>query len=136
MRKIITLLLACLAAICIALPVEAKVERRFASTPVTSEGETFHVDSIDFRADLTRVYGKLMGTPHTSGKIDVVELETGGKKMVADDIDGIDFGRYYQYEDEGVIELEVDFPAMKSFQGAVIIFSSPRTQQKTRITRR
>lgn len=132
MKKAFFLIFACLAA----FTVSAKVERNYSSKAIASEGETFHVDSVDYRTDLTRVYGQLMGQPHTSGRIDAVEIESGGRKFVADDIDGVDFKRYYQYEDEGVIPLEIDFPAMKPFEGAVMIFTSPHFQQTTRVSRR
>ncbi|MDE6080439.1 MAG: hypothetical protein K2G35_10300 [Duncaniella sp.] len=136
-KSLIYVLLTAALTVGFASTMEAKVERRWASTPVATDGgESFSVDSIDFRKDLTRVYGRLTGRPHTSGRIDTVEMENRGRKLVADDIDGVDFNRYYQYEDEGVILLEIDFPAMKPAEGAVLIFTGPQFTHTTRISRR
>lgn len=63
------------------------------------------IDSIDYRKNLTRVYGKLCGQPHTSMKIENI---TG-----AIDIDGIDFKRWFQFEETGIIPIEIDFKPMK-----------------------
>ncbi|MDE5839013.1 MAG: hypothetical protein K2H39_08160 [Paramuribaculum sp.] len=81
-------------------------------------------DSVDFRADLTRVYGKLTGTPHTSHRIDAVKLQTGG--LAATDIDGVDFKRWFQWEDDGAIPVEIDFPPMKERSSIVIEAITPR----------
>lgn len=52
----------------------------------------------------------LVGIPHTSQRIDGVDLIIGQKLVKAVDIDGIDFERYFQFEDSGVQTIEVDFP--------------------------
>ncbi|MDE6528109.1 MAG: hypothetical protein K2L78_03575 [Muribaculaceae bacterium] len=52
----------------------------------------------------------LVGIPHTSQRIDGVDLVIGQKLVKAVDIDGIDFERYFQFEDSGVQTIEVDFP--------------------------
>lgn len=57
----------------------------------------------------------LVGIPHTSQQIDGIDLVIGSKLVKATDIDGIEFERYFQFEDEGVQLIEVDFP----FQGTV-----------------
>ena len=57
----------------------------------------------------------LIGIPHTSQRIDSVDLRIDKKNYPANDIDGVDFKRYVQFEDEGVITIEVDFP----FNGAL-----------------
>lgn len=67
------------------------------------------VDSVDFRTDLTRVYCRLIGRPHTANRIDYVTLRTPGVVLAANEIDGVDFERYFQWEDEGVIPVELDF---------------------------
>ncbi|MCC8175225.1 MAG: hypothetical protein LUC85_03770 [Bacteroidales bacterium] len=71
------------------------------------------IDSISQRADLTRVYCRIIGKPHTSDRIDGAVLELKGGKVKATDIDGVDFKRYFQWEDDGVIVLEIDFPPIK-----------------------
>lgn len=72
---------------------------------------TIRIDSISCREDLSRVYCKAYGRPHTSNRIDRVKLDG---KITATDIDPIYFERSFQFEDEGVIILEVDFPALKN----------------------
>ncbi|MDE6534411.1 MAG: hypothetical protein K2K82_00195 [Muribaculaceae bacterium] len=72
---------------------------------------TIRIDSISCREDLSRVYCKAYGRPHTSNRIDGVKLDG---KIAATDIDPIYFERSFQFEDEGVILLEVDFPALKN----------------------
>ena len=52
----------------------------------------------------------IVGIPHTSERIDSIDLVMGPKLVKATDIDGIDFERYFQFEDEGVQLVEVDFP--------------------------
>lgn len=52
----------------------------------------------------------LVGIPHTSQRIDGVDLVIGQKLVKATDIDGVDFERYFQFEDEGVQTIELDFP--------------------------
>lgn len=72
------------------------------------------VKNIDWRKDLTRVYCTITGIPHTSHRFDAITLTPqGGRPQKAIDIDGIDMKRYFQMEDEGTIDLEIDFPPMK-----------------------
>ena len=86
------------------------------SAPVRSEKTPASVviDSIAWRDDLTRVYCRIIGMPHTSDRIDKIEMNVPKRKFLADDIEGVDFKRYFQWEDEGVIDLEIDFPAVKA----------------------
>lgn len=72
---------------------------------------SIQIDSICCREDLSRVYCKALGRPHTSNRIDGVLLNG---KIVATDIDPIYFERAFQFEDEGEISLEIDFPALKT----------------------
>ena len=74
----------------------------------------FRITKVEFRDDLTRVYGELIGKPHTAARIDEITLTIApGKSYGWTDIDGIDANRYFQWEDEGRIAVEIDFPAMK-----------------------
>lgn len=57
----------------------------------------------------------LVGIPHTSQRIDGVDLVIGDQTIQANDIDGVDFKRYFQFEDEGVQTVDIDFP----FKGAL-----------------
>lgn len=66
----------------------------------------FAVDSIMYRDDVTRIYGKFKGHPHTSWRID--EATLSGTGIV--DIDGVDLKRWFQWEDDGIIPVELDFP--------------------------
>ena len=63
---------------------------------------------------VTRISISIEGIPHTSNRIDAAELRHAGKTFSAVDIDGIDFERYFQFEDEGIIEIEMDFPKIKN----------------------
>lgn len=72
---------------------------------------TVEIDSICCREDLSRVYCKAIGRPNTSDRIDSVKLNG---KIAATDIDPIYFERAFQWEEDGIITLEIDFPALKS----------------------
>lgn len=52
----------------------------------------------------------IVGIPCTSQRIDSIDLIVGEKTVAANDIDGVDFGRPFQFEDTGVQVIEVDFP--------------------------
>lgn len=52
----------------------------------------------------------LVGIPSTAQTINAVELVSGNEKFTATDIDPIDFERPFQFEDTGVVVLEIDFP--------------------------
>ncbi|MDE6317378.1 MAG: hypothetical protein K2L73_03150 [Muribaculaceae bacterium] len=91
-----------------------KVRQKY---PVTTGHRTagefgFVVTGIVEKPDdnLVRVCGTLTGTPNTSGRIDRISLVAGDRKVEANDIDGVDFERYFIWEDEGSIYLEIDFP--------------------------
>ena len=60
--------------------------------------------------DGVRISVCLVGIPHTSQRIDGVDLVIGSKLVKATDIDGVDFERYFQFEDSGVLTVEIDFP--------------------------
>lgn len=68
------------------------------------------IDSIICREDLSRVYCRAIGRPNTSHRIDGVKLNG---KIDATDIDPIYFKQAFQWEEEGVQPLEIDFPALK-----------------------
>lgn len=111
------------------LPAEARVMRGYATVP--SGALTLTVDSIDFRRDLTRVYGKLRGRPHTSQRIDAATMQG----HAATDIDGVDFRRYFQWEDDGLIPVELDFPAMKPASAVTVVLTTVRGQAKSAATK-
>lgn len=70
--------------------------------------------------DLVRVCGNLAGRPHTSARIDSITMRgANGVLIKADDIDGVDFERYFQWEDDGIIPLEIDFPGLEKYNTAV-----------------
>lgn len=107
----------------------AKIVRNYSCT---SDGVlTFSVDSIDYRKDLTRVYGKVHGRPHTSHRIDEVKYLSAGNALTSTDIDGIDFRRYFQWEDDGQIPIEIDFPATAPDSGVQFLFTTARGQSTT-----
>ncbi len=114
-----------------ATSINAKVIRNYTSQ--SDDKLVFKVDSIDYRSDLTRVYGKLFGRPHTSNRIDGVTIMTTGTTSTSNDIDGVDFHRYFQWEEEGSIPVELDFPAMKDSQGIQLIFDTPLGHSHTHV---
>lgn len=91
-------------------------------------GITLTVDSIDFRRDLTRIYGSLNGQPNTAQRLDSIMLSLSGLKvMQADDIDGVDMQRWFQWEESGLIPVEIDFgPIGKSPREMIMRAVTPR----------
>ncbi len=91
----------------------------------------FKIEKIDYRDDLTRVYGFLIGKPHTSGRIDeMIFVASTGEKLDATDIDGIDMKRWFQCEDDNAIYVEIDFPPMKIQSEFTIMLSGPKGPSK------
>lgn len=87
----------------------------------------FTIRKVEFRDDVTRVYGSLIGIPHTSGRIDSMSLQTDGNTPVIwTDIDGIDMKRWFQWEDEGTIDVEIDFPVMSPARSLIFRLSGPK----------
>lgn len=127
MKQILSLALALMVG---AIPLEAKMVRGFESASDDTLG--FKVDSIDYRKDLTRVYGRLMGRPHTSARIDGATMTVGSSPVKeCTDIDGVDFNRYFQWEDGGEINVELDFAPVKPAQRGQMIFATPRGKAVT-----
>lgn len=88
------------------------------------------IRSVDFRKDLTRVYATLNGIPHTAFRIDrIVMVTPSGKSYLFTDIDGIDAKRYFQWEDDGKIDIEIDFPAMKAISDFRLEFYGPDNEK-------
>lgn len=125
-RRIAIAVVAIAAAACGA---QAKIVKNYKSH--SNDVLTFQVDSIDFRKDLTRVYGKVIGRPHTSHRIDGVTLNIDNQALVSDDIDGVDFKRYFQWEDDGFILLEIDFPATRPARNLNLNFNTVRGNATT-----
>lgn len=92
----------------------------------SDESISLSVSVIDYRKDLTRVHCRLTAIPHTSHRIDSVIIESDGKRYSASDIDGIDFNRYFQTEDEGIVDLEIDFPPVKRSGKMFLSLFTPR----------
>lgn len=117
-----------------AMVAQARIERKYR----TSAGAhiSLIVDSVDYRTDLTRIYGKLIGRPHTSQRIDRVELKNGPRIYKSTDIDGVDFNRWFQWEDEGVITVELDFEAMRPAENAQIVITTPRGTDTINLNRK
>lgn len=79
----------------------------------TAHQMTAIVDSVMTRSDVTRVYCRAVGRPHTSQRIDSVYITMpDGSSAGADDIDPIYFRRGFQWEDETDLAIELDFPPM------------------------
>ncbi len=102
----------------------ARVEKNYKNA--AADHVNLIIDSIDFREDLTRLYGRMIGRPHTSQKINRMEMRVGNEAFKAEDIDGVDFERWFQWEDDGVISIEVDFKAMKPVKSGTLIIETAR----------
>lgn len=111
----------------------AVAEGRFMhSSETSSAGQTRRdltvvVDSVMWRSDVTRVYCRALGQPHTSHRIDSVAmlLPSVVAPVMAADIDPIYFRRGFQWEDDGVILLEIDFKAMNPARRFTLSFATP-----------
>lgn len=135
MNRIIAAVTAIIIAVCAtaATPATATVTRRCNAS--SSGVLTLDADSIMFRNDVTRLYGKLRGTPHTSSRIDSMIL-TAQDDIAASctDLDGADLRRWFQWEDDGLIPVEIDFPAMKPVGTVTVTASGPRGESTWVIT--
>ncbi len=129
MKKLLPFLIVCSLIFFLAVP-EAVASKPVVSTSCRVSAASgplgFAVSKIEFRPDLTRIYGRLIGCPHTSGRIDALTVSLpGGKTMASTDIDGVDMKRYFQWEDENYIEVEIDFPPMKKPQTMTVSVVGP-----------
>lgn len=117
----------CVALVLMVSLAAAVMAQRLPSRP-TGDGEalTLVVDRMDYRSDLTRLYGRLVGRPHTSCRVDAVSLTSGKRVYTATDIDGVDFKRWFQWEDDGEIPVEIDFPRMKRRKAFTVTVDTPR----------
>lgn len=69
----------------------------------------------------------LIGIPHTSQQINSVDLVVGNTKVAANDIDGVDFERMFQFEDMGVVTVDIDFPFTGNVaKGSKLIFHTEK----------
>lgn len=75
---------------------------------------------------VTRVQLQLCGRPHTAFRIDSVLVHHRGMVRKAVDIDGVDFERWFQWEDTPVIDVELDLPGLDYNQSDTLIFYGPR----------
>ncbi len=68
------------------------------------------VDSVMQRDDVSRVFCRLIGRPHTSQRIDSIYITLpDGSALGAKDIDPIYFHRAFQWEEENDMPVEIDF---------------------------
>ena len=105
----------------------AIMPQRLPSRPAgDGDALTLVVDRMDYRSDLTRLYGRFVGRPHTSCRVDAVSLMVGKRVYTATDIDGVDFKRWFQWEDDGEIPVEIDFPKMKRRKAFTVTVDTPR----------
>lgn len=133
-KRRIGIFIGCVVALFVAVMVaQAHVERKYRTS--SSQHINLVIDSIDYRQDLTRLYGKLIGSPHTSQRIDALTLSTANRTYTAVDIDGVDFKRWFQWEEDGIIAVEIDFDAMAPVKHGVITVNTPRGVDTMRIDR-
>lgn len=74
----------------------------------------FDVEELTPHTDdnLIRISGNLKSKPNTSANILSIELRQS-QSIYAVDTDGFDLGRYFQWEEDGNIKIEIDFPCVK-----------------------
>lgn len=84
------------------------------------------VDSVVFTNEYTRIYGQLYGKPHTSCKIEDITINAGKNNYQAYDVEGFDLKRWFQWEDSGIIPIELDFSPMKAIDNFTLTFNSSR----------
>ena len=115
--------------------VSAKVINGYGPDKTKSTGLiTFNITSVDYRDDLTRIKGTLVGRPHTSNRIDELILITpSGKQYNATDIEGVDMKRYFQWEDNGNIDIEIDFAPMKTLKRFTVKATGPNGESQSEI---
>lgn len=78
---------------------------------VESKGNIeFTCSEVEYRHDIIRIYGQLIGRPHTANRIDMITMVNGSASITSNDIDGIDYQRWFQWEDNGKIPIEIDIP--------------------------
>lgn len=114
------------------VPVSGKMTRSYESA--TDGTPVMIVDSIDYRKELTRVYGRLAGAPNTNSRVDMVSVTAGGKVQECTDIDGVDFNRYFQWEESGEIAIELDFSPMAPTNEGVLTIKTPQGESVTKFT--
>lgn len=76
---------------------------------------TVTVDSILLRDTMSRLYITLKQLPHTTLTLHddwVIQDSTGRFTGKVRDIDGVDFNRIFQFENDSTIGIEMDFPAL------------------------
>ena len=60
----------------------ARTHYDYTAIPMPGMPFTFTVDSIAMRNDVTRIYGHLYGTPHTSARIDGFFIQPSAKHVI------------------------------------------------------
>ena len=60
----------------------------------------------------------------------MIFVASTGEKLDATDIDGIDMKRWFQWEDDNAIYVEIDFPPMKIQSEFTIMLSGPKGPSK------
>ncbi|MDE6198297.1 MAG: hypothetical protein K2L55_06820 [Muribaculaceae bacterium] len=93
----------------------AKVANKLKTKPQVGFKVTEVINKVD--DGIVRICGNLSGRPHTSLRIDSISIIPDVIPVKAVDIDGVDFERYFQWEDDGTIYIEIDFP-MFEFTGS------------------
>ncbi|MDE6267252.1 MAG: hypothetical protein K2M07_07900 [Muribaculaceae bacterium] len=120
MKKILSILVSLSLTVIFVMTMNAQQTVRRQPHPVTVDVTGVNNTNTD---GVTRISVNLVSLPNTSSRVDSVTLVTrDGHRYLAGDIDGIDFKRYFQWEDEGKISVDVDFPLQKSTKGARVIF--------------
>ena len=113
----------CVVLLAVCLPMHGKkvydwvLTGRAVNTDASVHTFEVRVDSIDFRDDLTRLYGRFTGTPHVAIKVMEAVLTTDSEcRLAATDSDGFELDRYFQFEEIPSFNIELDFAATRPAQ--------------------
>lgn len=119
----------------VALSATAKTGSGYALDSNESYGLiTVVVSSVDYSSEVTRVKGALKGEPNTSNRIDELMLiAPSGDVYHAIDIDGIDMNRYFQWEGNGLIDVEIDFSPLEKMPFFNLLMKGPKGESNSRI---
>lgn len=114
----------------------AREVKGFATAKGSTGNITFRVTSVDYRTDLTRVYGQFVGRPHTSERVDeLLLILPNGKALRCNDIEGVDLKRWFQWEDNGSIDVELDFPPMREQSRFTLKSTGPKGESRSSIVK-
>lgn len=120
MKRILSVILTAVIALTLSVAVNSQQNKKKETHPVTVDVIKINNNNSD---GVTRITVRLTSLPNTASRVDSVSLYTcDGRKFSALDIDGIDFKRYFQWEETGQINVDVDFPRQNRLGCSRLVF--------------